>query len=89
VRDVVRFCERRDHNQRHSVSGERKSANRTGSIARANIALNETVVPSEKPALQAAGQLIPAGLLVTDPLPEIDTISWGEEEPLAKAAETL
>jgi hypothetical protein len=42
----------------------------------AGVADNVTLVPSLKFAAQAVGQSIPAGLLVTVPLPETDTVNW-------------
>jgi hypothetical protein len=42
----------------------------------AAVADNVTLVPSLKFAAQVVGQLIPAGLLVTVPLPETETVNW-------------
>jgi len=44
----------------------------------AGVAVSETFVPSAKFALQVPGQFIPAGLLVTVPLPVTETVSWFE-----------
>ena len=41
----------------------------------AGVAVRATLVPSAKFALQVVGQLIPAGLLVTVPLPVTETVS--------------
>ena len=38
-------------------------------------ALRSTAVPGAKPAAQLVGQLIPAGVLVTVPLPETATVN--------------
>jgi hypothetical protein len=42
----------------------------------AGVADKVTLVPSLKFAAQVLGQSIPAGLLVTLPLPEADTVNW-------------
>ena len=42
----------------------------------AGVADNVTLVPSLKFAAQVVGQSIPAGLLVTVPLPETETVNW-------------
>ncbi len=42
----------------------------------AGVAVKATVVPSVKLAEQVVGQSIPAGLLVTVPLPETETLNW-------------
>jgi len=55
------------------------------------VAVKVTEVPLLKTALQVAPQLMPAGLLVTVPLPfpERATVSEGDEDAEAKAAVTL
>jgi hypothetical protein len=53
------------------------------------VAVRDTAVPERNDALQVAGQLIPAGVLVNVPLPEIVTVSrtcffscvWGSFDP--------
>ncbi len=42
----------------------------------AGVAEKVTLVPSLKFAEQVLGQSIPAGLLVTRPLPETETVNW-------------
>jgi len=42
----------------------------------AGVADRVTIVPSLKFAAQVVGQSIPAGLLVTVPLPETETVNW-------------
>jgi hypothetical protein len=42
----------------------------------AGVAVSVTLVPLLKFAVHVPGQLIPAGLLVTVPLPETETLSW-------------
>ena len=55
----------------------------------AGAAVRVTVVPLSKLALQVEGQLIPAGLLVTVPCPEIATVTCAEwEDAAANVAET-
>lgn len=55
----------------------------------AGVAVRVTVVPLSKLALQLDGQLIPAGLLVTEPWPETATVTCAEfVETVAKVAET-
>lgn len=51
----------------------------------AGVAVNVTLLPLLKSALQVVGQLMPAGLLVTVPLPERDTVTCAEA---LKVAET-
>src|SRR5690242_4603598 len=45
----------------------------------AAVAESVTVVPGLNAALQEVGQLIPAGLLVTVPLPATVTVNWAWE----------
>jgi len=45
----------------------------------AAVAESATVVPGLNAALQDVGQLIPAGLLVTVPLPATVTVNWAWE----------
>jgi hypothetical protein len=52
----------------------------------AGLAVSVTLLPLLKPALQVVGQLMPAGLLVTVPLPESDTVTCAAEA--LKVAET-
>lgn len=40
------------------------------------LAVSVTEVPLSNPAVQVEGQLIPAGLLVTLPVPLTETVSW-------------
>lgn len=47
------------------------------------VAVSVTDVPLEKDALQVCGQLIPAGLLVTVPVPFTTTVNWGAALKLA------
>ena len=54
----------------------------------AGVADRATVVPSLKLAEQVVGQSIPAGLLVTVPLPETETVNWFVLKAV-KAAETV
>ena len=49
--------------------------------------MSETFVPEEKLAVHVPGQLIPAGLLVTVPVPEEVTVSG--DEPAEKVALTV
>jgi len=53
----------------------------------AAVADNVTLVPSLKFAAQVLGQSIPAGLLVTVPLPDTETVTWAGLTA-AKVAET-
>lgn len=57
----------------------------------AGVADNVTLVPSLKFAEQVLGQSIPAGLLVTVPLPETETVNWAgpKAENVAETAGLL
>ncbi|HLX75238.1 MAG TPA: hypothetical protein VKR26_10900 [Terriglobales bacterium] len=52
----------------------------------AGLAVRVTLLPLVNPALQVVGQLMPAGVLVTVPLPEMETVTCAEEA--LKVAET-
>jgi hypothetical protein len=54
----------------------------------AGVADRATFVPSLKLAEQVVGQSIPAGLLVTVPLPETEILNWVVPEAV-NAAETV